>query len=391
MKNKLIAFDNNVEIISQKRNENGYLVLKCIFARTGIQERYGAEINPDFEATKLYREYRSPKEVFKPEVLEAFKNVVITNDHPQELLTSQNTKYHAIGFVSSEVAVVDDTYLQCEITIYDDDAIDDIENGKSELSAGYLYSLLMVENMDYDYIQTDIKPNHIAIVQAGRCGSACSLAFDTNPNQNKGNDMKKIVFKRMLPDGKEAVISEIEVSDESAEAVQGVADMIFEKSKKMLEASQGKDEDEVKAKDEEIESLKTELSSKDEEIDKLQAQIDTNKEQNVGTDSKAVMAMAQDLAGVIVVANDCGIDTTGKDTLSLKKEVIGKYKPELALDGKSESYVESAFDIVALQIKDADSSFLRGLDAVPSKALDEKQKEQNEAQDSFNSKFGGNS
>ena len=391
MKNKLIAFDNSVEIISKKKNENGYLVLKCIFARTGIQERYGAEINPDFEATKLYREYRSPEEVFKPEVLEAFKNVVITNDHPQELLTSQNTKYHAIGFVSSEVAIVDDTYLQCEITIYDDDAIDDIENGKSELSAGYLYSLLMVENMDYDYIQTDIKPNHIAIVQAGRCGSACSLAFDTNPNQNKGNDMKKIVFKRMLPDGKEAVISEIEVSDESAEAVQGVADMIFEKSKKMLEASQGKDEDEVKAKDEEIESLKTELSSKDEEIDKLQAQIDTNKEKNVGTDSKAVMAMAQDLAGVIVVANDCGIDTTGKDTLSLKKEVIGKYKPELALDGKSESYVESAFDIVALQIKDADSSFLRGLDAVPSKALDEKQKEQNEAQDNFNSKFGGNS
>jgi len=387
MKNKLIAFDNSVEIISKKKNENGYLVIKCIFARTGIQERYGAEINPDFEATKLYREYRSPNEVFKPEVLEAFKNVVITNDHPQELLTSQNTKYHAIGFVSSEVAVVDDTYLQCEITIYDDDAIDDIENGKSELSAGYLYSLLMVENMDYDYIQTDIKPNHIAIVQAGRCGSACSLAFDTNPNQNKGNSMK-VIFKIMLPDGTEKVVSEVEVADEElGKNLQGIADSMFEASKGV----KATDEDEVKAKDEEINSLKDEVATKDEQIDKLQAQVDTNKEQNVGTDSKAVMAMAQDLAGVIVVAKDCGIDATGKDTLSLKKEVIGKYKPELALDGKSESYVESAFDIVALQIKDADSSFLRGLDAVPSKALDEKQKEQNEAQNSFNSKFGGNS
>ncbi len=387
MKNKLIAFDNSVEIISKKKNENGYLVLKCIFARTGIQERYGAEINPDFEATKLYREYRSPKEVFKPEVLEAFKNVVITNDHPQELLTSQNTKYHAIGFVSSEVAVVDDTYLQCEITIYDDDAIDDIENGKSELSAGYLYSLLMVENMDYDYIQTDIKPNHIAIVQVGRCGSACSLAFDTNPNKNKGNNMK-VIFKRMLPDGTEKVVSEVEVADEElGKNLQSIADSLFEASKGV----KATDEDEMKAKDEEINSLKSEVATKDEQIDKLQAQVDTNKEQNVGTDAKAVMAMAQDLAGVIVVANDCGIDTTCKDTVSLKKEVIGKYKPELALDGKSESYIESAFDIVALQIKDADSSFLRGLDAVPSKALDEKQKEQNEAQNSFNSKFGGNS
>lgn len=380
-RNRFTAFDNSVEIISKKINENGYLVIECVFARTGIQERYGAEINPDFEASKLYREYRSPEEVFKPEVLKAFQNVVITNDHPTELLNPHNTKFHAMGFVSSKVQIIDNAYLQCEITIYDHETIEDIESGKKELSAGYLYSLEIVENPDYDYIQTDIKPNHIAIVQAGRCGSTCSMAFDEKPNLKKGEIMK-IIFKRMLPNGETEVITEIEVSEESAEAVQGVADLFFEKSKKMVEAS--------KDSEDELQGLKDEVKAKDEEIDKLNAEIDTKKTQPVATDSKAVIAMAHDLAKVLVIANDGGIDTQNKGIDCIKKAVISKYQPNLALDGKSPEYIKYAFDNVAQQLKGADSSYLAGLHTKPSKAFDETQKQTNEAKASFNTKFGGN-
>ncbi|MBL1293367.1 MAG: DUF2213 domain-containing protein [Thiotrichales bacterium] len=387
MLKNLLALDDQVQIIEKKLNDNGYLVIRCIFARTGIQERYGAEINSDFEATKLYKEYRSPKEVFKPEVLKAFRNVVITNDHPQGLLTSSNTSSHSVGFVSSEVIVIDNTYLECEITIYDKGVIEDIQNGKVELSAGYLYSLLMVENEEYDYLQTDFKPNHIAIVQAGRCGLECSLAFDNQSKPNKGKSMKKIVFKRMMPDGSENIIATIEVSDESAVAVQGVADMIFKKSEAMVTASKATDEeltalkDDVKAKDEEIEEKTTAL-------DKLQAQVDTH--QQVGTDAKAVQALALDLAGVIVVAQDCAIDTTGKDIESIKKAVISKVQPDLALDGKSPEYIGYAFDNVASQLKGADASFLKAMQFTPVKGLDEKQKLANDAQTTFGKTYGGN-
>lgn len=50
--NSFKAFDNRVEIIERKMDKNGYLVLKCNFARTGIQERYGVEISSDFEDRK---------------------------------------------------------------------------------------------------------------------------------------------------------------------------------------------------------------------------------------------------------------------------------------------------------------------------------------------------
>ncbi len=387
MKNKkLFGRDNNLTILDKKLNENGYLVVKCIFARTGIQERYGAEINEDFEATKLYKEYRSPEEVFKPEVIEAFKNIVITNDHPHQLLNSQNTKFHAIGFVSSPVQVVDDSYLECEITIYDDSTIEDIQAGKVELSAGYLYNLEVVENPNYDYIQTDIKPNHIAIVKAGRCGSKCSLAIDNKPNLNKGKCMK-VIFKKMLPDGTEEIVSEVEVENEElAKNLQGVADSLFEVTKTV----KANDEDEIKAKDDEIEALKTESKTKDETIDKLQAEIDTSKNKEVATDSKVVLAMATDLASVMMVAKDSGIECVGKDSLSIKKEVIAKYQPNLDLTGKSDEYVGYAFDNVASQLKQADNSYLKGLDLKPTPALDEAQKEVVEAKNKFEEKFGGN-
>ena len=390
MKNKLkniIGLDNDLTIIDKKINENGYLVLKCIFARTGIQERYGAEISPDFESTKLYKEYRSPDEVFKPEVIEAFKNIVITNDHPKELLTTQNTKFHAIGFVSSTVEIIDDSYLECEITIYDDSTIEDIQAGKVELSAGYLYNLEIVQNSDYDYIQTDIKPNHIAIVQAGRCGSVCSMAFDKKPNLKQGVKMK-VIFKKMLPDGTEEVISEVEVKDEElAKALQIVADSLFEATKTVKASDE--EVSEAKAKDEEIDKLQAEAKAKDEEIDKLQAEVDT-KPKEVATDSKAMMILATDLAGVMVIANDSGIDCKGKVACDIKKELIAKYQPNLDLTGKSAEYIGYAFDNVASQIKDADKSYLKGLDLKPSKAFDDEAKKTVEANASFNSKYGGN-
>ena len=118
---KILGFDNSFQILNKKRNDKGYLVLKCTFARTGIQERLGAEISPELEPTKIFKEFRSPDEVFKPEVLEGFRTSTITNDHPEEALNTLNTTLHAKGFVSSSIEVIDNSYLGCEITIYDEE------------------------------------------------------------------------------------------------------------------------------------------------------------------------------------------------------------------------------------------------------------------------------
>lgn len=383
MKNKIKGFDNSkIEIIHKKLNENGYLVIDCIFARTGIQERYGVEIDPKLEPLKAYKEYRSPEEVFKPSVIDGFRRVVVTNDHPDELLNSTNTKLHAVGFVSSHVEVEDEKYLKTQITIYDQQTINDIQSGKVELSAGYLYSLLFVDGEEYDYIQKDIKPNHIAIVEAGRCGSSCSLAFDSL-NLTKGKKGMKVIFYKYLPTGEKKVLFEIEISnEEEAKKLQGFADVLYEQSKKMVEASSAKDED--------LEEVKTQNEQLQKANDSLQAMVDMKKP---AKDCDIVKTMALDLASVIAIATDAGLEIKDfKTAKDLKTKVVTKYNPTIALDGKSEDYINSAYDMTVETLKGADTSFSKALFINPKKADDNSAntKKHSEAKNGFDKRFGGN-
>ncbi len=393
MKNKIsfLAQDNKVEILSKKINENGYLIIECIFARIGIQERYGVEISPAFEPSKLYKEYRSAKEVFASSVLEGFRNVTITNDHPQEQLNSINTKYFAVGFVSSDITIHENKFLKCTITIFDQNTIDDIQAGKIELSAGYLYSIIMAEGKEYDYEQIDIKPNHIAIVEAGRCGSACSIAFDTK--LTKRINMKKIVFKVMLPNGEEKILMEIEVPEDLAVQVQELADAVFANSKELCDALSAKDEDIVESENQ-IKEKDEEIVSKDSMISTLQAQVDSSK-QTPAKDCKIVAGLAKDMASVAFFASDVlgskVEDILAKDSLTVKKEVIAKVNPNMDLTGKDSNYVDSAYDVIKAQFASADKSYLLAMNMTAEANDTEADKEQIKAKDNFAKKFlGGN-
>ena len=360
-------------LISWKLTPNGYLLVKVAFAKWGTQKRLGVEISPDFEAQKVYTELRTKEEVTKN--IGRWKHVIVTNNHPEPMLNSQNTKLHAVGYPSSEIVVNEETKnLTCELLIFDEQTIAEIKNGKSQLSAGYTYNLVKVENADYDFLQTDIEPNHIAIVDRGRCGSSCTIATDTQPN-TKETQMKKIIFKKLLPDGTEHIILEIEVSKESAPAVQEVADKIFTDSKTMVEASKKtlQQKDELEAETKELKSAN----------DALQAKLDNAPTPATDADIlKQVETLANERVAVAMVAKDAQIETADKTVQEIKKEVIEKYKPQIALDGKSESYIDVSFDLVAENIKNANDSFLQAnkiTPATPNPA--------NDAETTFNTKY----
>ena len=357
-----------INITSWKHTENGYLLVKVAFAKWGLQERLGSEISEDFEPNKVYKELRPKSEVLKS--VERWGHVVVTNDHPEPMLDVTNTAEFSVGYPCTEVAVDEkEKALTCELLIFDAHTIDEIKNGKSQLSAGYYFSLEKVAGESYDFIQKDITPNHIAIVERGKCGKKCSIAKDNQPQPNtKETKLKKIIFKKLLPNGEEYIISEVEVPADSADAVQKTADKIFNDSKTMLEAS--------KKTLEANEELKT-------ANDKLQAQLD-----NVPTPAKdadvkkQVEAMADARLAVVMVARDADITTDNKSDAEIKKEVIKKYSPQIALDGKSDAYIDASFDLVAENLKAGDSSFLRANDLNPTLP-----KVDNEAETDFNSKY----
>ena len=194
--------------------------------------------------------------------------------------------------------------------------------------------------------------------------------------------MKKIVFSIMLPDGSIKEIASVEVPEDLAETAQAVADSMLEASKTSSE--------EIKSKDEEnetkISKLEDENKALDTKVNELQAKVDTNPVK--ANDSKAIQALALDLAGVMTVAKDCSITTTGKDSLTIKKEIIALASPELALDGKNAEYVGYAYDNVVAQIEKADGSFLKGLDIKTTDIKDKENLALDTAKNGFKSKYG---
>lgn len=404
-KTKILSLDSKFDILSHKTIENGYLELKCRFARTGIQERIGLEIHKELEPYAVFKEYRSYEEVCKSSVLEAFKKVVITNEHPNVALNEENTKDHMVGYVSSDVTIEEVDHegtkeyaLACTIIIIDSQTIQDIKDGKIELSASYLYDLEVTpNNPHYDYMQKNLIPNHIAIVQAGRCGQACSIAFDNaKPNSKERKEMK-VTFYRHLPNGEKEVVFEIDISnEEEAKALQVFADSYYKKSKEHVEVSAAKDEEIQEAKDN-VEKKDEQLEAKDSKISQLQAKIDMQKPQ---ANDCAVKKLALDMSSTLVAAaNVLSVEAStllanDKDPqeqiTDIKKQVITKYRPNIALDDKSSTYIDAAYDTVLDDLSNADDSYLLSLKALDhKKPTDEQKKKADDTKTNFNKKYFG--
>jgi uncharacterized protein len=161
----------------------GYLWLRAKLARTGVQEYHASEVGKAGDA--IIRVYRPPEQVFDAVSMASFFNKPVTNNHPPEQVTPDNFKKYAVGYAGDKVTREGDN-LVGDILITDRAAINAVRTGKVEISNGYSLELewnagVTPSGEAYDAIQTKIRGNHIALVDAGRCGANCSIQTDA-PN-----------------------------------------------------------------------------------------------------------------------------------------------------------------------------------------------------------------
>lgn len=71
-----------------------------------------------------------------------------------------------------------------DITLYSKKIIDTIRGGKNELSLGYACEYIpehgVFNGKIYDFVQKNLYPNHLAIVQKGKMGEEASIALDSS-------------------------------------------------------------------------------------------------------------------------------------------------------------------------------------------------------------------
>lgn len=201
------------KIYNQETNRvidnNGFLyVKKSPLLRAGILEYYGEEFELDkidgeiIDKDKVYKVYVPIEEIKK--AVEGFKNKPITLEH--EWLGNEGTdsKGYQVGNTGEQI-FIQDNMIFSNLEITSQEAIEEIENGnKAELSASYEQSFKKAPNdAEYDFIATDIRPNHIALVEKGRCGSGVRVY---NNLLTKG---KKTMDVKLTIDGNDIDLTEI--------------------------------------------------------------------------------------------------------------------------------------------------------------------------------------
>ncbi|MCG3462671.1 DUF2213 domain-containing protein [Xenorhabdus bovienii] len=153
---------------------NGWLEVKDNpISKVGVFDYMGSEIgapNPD----QRYRVYRPAEELESVATIESFKLKPFIDEH--EMLGKDGTPAEKKGIegVIGEGVYFDYPYLRGNIKILSNAALNQIDNGKIELSPGYRcryeFTPGTFEGEQYDAIQRDIRGNHLALVEEGRTG-----------------------------------------------------------------------------------------------------------------------------------------------------------------------------------------------------------------------------
>lgn len=304
---------------TKSRTPEGYIRVTARVARSGIQEY------PD-GLGGVMKELRHPDDVFSQDALQSLTMLPVSNLHPPEFVTPKNVREHQVGF-SGENVTVDGKWIKIPIVVMDETAIKDVEEGRRELSVGYTVDLLeeagTYDGQPYTHRQTNIRGNHIALVDRARAGKEARINLDGG----KLMDQKLVT---VVIDGIDYQASpEVSLALNKAKdaLTQALADK--DKSKALTDALQAKFDELTKERDE------------------LKAKLDTASDPK--TIDALVTARLDLLTKALSVVKDG--DFTGKSDREVMEAVVKARHADLDLKDKSDAYVQARFDAVVETVK----------------------------------------
>lgn len=336
-------FVDAVTIAGTRTREDGYLVVDARVARAGNVQRYlGSEVGrPDLPFADVFR---PESEVFATDAMASFAHRPVTDDHPKEAVTKDNWKQLARGQTDGDIKR-DGEFLRVPLMVADGEAIKKIQDGKRELSAGYTCELKWEKGtapsgQTYDAVQTNIRANHVAIVQRGRAGRDCRIGdadfWGSAPIIDKETKMST---RTVLVDG-----LAVETTDAGAIAIDK---LIKDKAalQTQMDTSAAAHAKALAAKD-------AELAKKDAALDDAKAKVlDANAVTKLVADRVALEAVAGKLAPTVKPAGLGDADLK----LAVVKSVLGDKLPADKL--ADANYIGARFDILAEDAEKVQDTF----------------------------------
>ena len=389
-------------------DEDGFLHDTPIVTSTGIFE-YSL---PDGGAR---RELRLPEHVFDKESLASYLGRPIIITHSAGAITKENVKDEIVGTILS-AGYQDGDDVRCKIIIHDMDTVK--KTPYRELSLGYNLDLIeepgIWNGQPYDAIQTNIRINHLAIVESARAGEQAHLNLDgkkveLDDKKSKGgnremdaNNARKDSVA-LTPEELDEAIRQYKAGaapEEGAAPGSAGDDGIEAEVLPEEQDGAGVDEPAVAASAEEAsgigESPVQEENKGDGDTGKLIGLLEefltklkssaggSEAQDGIGTDAAYGNSDADSADGECTDAEDnadCSNDMSGsmnndsadeifrqrlsicrigdklrmdglenKSILEGKKAIIAKVLPDMRLDGKSRAYVDAAYDMAVNEV-----------------------------------------
>lgn len=318
-------------------NDDGTIKGEAIVTRTGVFLYQ----NPD---GTIRRELRHPNHVFAKDSVETLKMLPMTNKHPDaRLVTTENAKALTIGFTGENVTI-DSPNLLTTLKVTTDEGLKAIKSGRKELSLGYTADLQpqsgVYEGESYEYIQTNIRYNHLAVVDKARAGAEARLNLDAADAVEVGNDLPPAKL-----DKGDTFMLTVNIDGIAYEAKPEVANYITKLNSKLDSERQ-----DHAAK---LSELQAKLDKADEDKKKMEAERDAEKEKadkyKKDASEEALQARIdarfelQTIAAKVLDKEEVSkLDFS--DVQAVQKAVIMKASPTAKLDGKDAVYIAARFD-----------------------------------------------
>ena len=154
----------------------GFLRAGAVLTRAGPITYLKSELG--MEGDGLITIDRTLETISHPQTLASLRGAAITLTHPEDGLNTENAKGLVVGAIAGEPRVTGDAII-ADVVIYDQAALDAIDNGTQELSIGY-DMMLTPEGRT----RGPLLNNHIALVERGRAGSGVRIMDSAEERMN---------------------------------------------------------------------------------------------------------------------------------------------------------------------------------------------------------------
>jgi hypothetical protein len=336
---------------SFERTTDGFLLGRAIVTSVGV-------FTYRHEDGSVTRELRLPEEVFASDSLASMKLKPVTNDHPTEKVTPDNTQELAVGSLGSNPSsttqkhdwdgkytdfekLTDGLHVAIDMTITRADAIDDVVNGKRSLSMGYECDLEKAEEgavwlgMAYDHIQRNIRYNHCAIVDKARAGDAAQIHLDSADAVLEDNSTPK--------EGSEMGMKTIRIDGVEFQGDEGLVVKYTAEVKRADAAEKALEKANIEHKDA-FSKLEAERDTAKDRADKAEADLKKARE-DTALDEKRLDELVAAKLAVLDAADRAGVEVKADmSDADIKKAVITAVFPTAKLDGRDETYLSARFD-----------------------------------------------